>query len=255
MSAEFHITSDSGALGELPHVREVISDTFLEIQWKSSSGTASHGDGVIEFDLSSQPVDVVWIRVHDCDPSRELLTVCRRNGWKLFDDSSGEEVSEADDAAPLEEIEPIPTSPLTSEGPLRVTRQKRKTPFPPPGEPYCPMNLILLIEFKQGEIAFDIFDEYSRYMKSTGLIGRTNRHPKCRNEELVLLGEGVRIAILYSSADANEGTQFCIDKYCEVHKRRRGNISDGIVYLDGHSLGPTTSFEMITRAYRRAIGE
>lgn len=40
MSAEFHITSDRGALGEAPHVREVISDTFTDLGHELTNGFA-----------------------------------------------------------------------------------------------------------------------------------------------------------------------------------------------------------------------
>ena len=230
-------SESSEPLGSISHVQAIVDAYFPETDWESSGrGVCSFEDGTIEFDLRCDPVEEVWLRVHDADPALPLIAMARDRQWVVVNDSTGdtlEEEEEVDDqlVSQLQKQAAITASKrktLALKGKSKLPRVKKRLPLTDV-QPAWILDELRMVSLRSDEVTIELFDDYCETMRKDDRYLQIKGHPKCGPNE-VHLPDGRRFASLIMGANDPESDSF-VGEYCVRTLRMVAKLQNGVVKL------------------------
>lgn len=259
MAWELNIRSSQGdledakPLGSNRKVRGALENYFPEIGWDSKShGTCDFGEGMIEFRLEGDPVELISLSVLNADPSLHLIALGRGMKWYVENESTGENL-EQDESPSESDLEQIRSaintrSKVVSRNSTSLPNIKQRGPVTSFLENDKCLACLRFITLGGHETANDVWLEYIRFVDEQGLYGRTNRHAMIQGNPEIQTPAGERWGVFFYSEDAKKASYEVLAEFCAATNRQCGQVVRRKVILPGQAPIPVGDCVYLVRA-------
>ncbi|MDB5392308.1 MAG: hypothetical protein JWM11_7954 [Planctomycetaceae bacterium] len=225
-------------LGSLKDVHDLMSSYFPETDWKNaSSGNCSCQNGLIEIELCGDPVDFVLIKIHNADPSLQLIALAQANKWIVVNEATGGLLHEEENFDG-KLISRVQREAASNQLAIRSKGAKSKPKMPRVKsrvslldvKPAWILNELRLVSLRDDEVTMDLFDEYHSVISNDRNLFSMKGHPLWSPDEVVL-PNGQRLAAIQMSKLYPETSLFFYE-YWKQSSRRTADLIDGIIQFD-----------------------